>query len=109
MFEKIQFGQVLAGVPHDLDPHVQLSDEWREVRAEIKDALVLLDLAAGWNHKTIEVVGTVSRTTAILTPWWRHQMETFSALLAICAGNSPVTGELPTQRPVTRSFDVYFE
>ena len=26
--------------------------------------------------------------------WWRHQMETFSALLAICAGNSPVPGEL---------------
>ena len=25
--------------------------------------------------------------------WWRHQMETFSALLAICVGNSPVTGE----------------
>ena len=23
--------------------------------------------------------------------WWRHQMETFSALLAICAGNSSVT------------------
>ena len=23
-------------------------------------------------------------------PQWRHQMETFSALLAICAGNSPV-------------------
>ena len=23
-------------------------------------------------------------------PWWRHQMETYSALLAICAGNSPV-------------------
>ena len=21
-------------------------------------------------------------------PWWRHQMETFSALLALCAGNS---------------------
>ena len=33
-------------------------------------------------------------------------METFSALLALCAGNSPVTGEFPTQRPVTRSFDV---
>ena len=30
-------------------------------------------------------------------------METFSALLAICAGNSPVTGEFPAQRPVTRS------
>ena len=32
-------------------------------------------------------------------PWWRHQIETFVALLAICAGNSPVTGEFPTQRP----------
>ena len=27
--------------------------------------------------------------------WWRHQMETFSALLAICAGNSPVPGDFP--------------
>ena len=40
--------------------------------------------------------------------WWRHQMETCSALLAFCAGNSPVTGEFPAQRPVTRSFDVFF-
>ena len=35
-------------------------------------------------------------------------METFSALLALCVGNSPVTGEFPAQRPVTRSFDVFF-
>ena len=41
--------------------------------------------------------------------WWRHQMETFSALLTICAGNSPVPGEFPTQRPVTRRFDVLFD
>ena len=41
--------------------------------------------------------------------WWRHQMETFSALLTICAGNSTVPGEFPTQRPVTRSFDVFFD
>ena len=27
----------------------------------------------------------------------------------ICAGNSPVPGEFPTQRPVTRSFDVFFD
>ena len=39
--------------------------------------------------------------------WCRHQMETFSALLAICAGNSPVTSEFPAQRPVTQSFDVF--
>ena len=36
-------------------------------------------------------------------------MKTFSALLAICAGNSPVTGEFPSQRPVTQSFDVFFD
>ena len=41
--------------------------------------------------------------------WWRHQMETFSASLAICAGNSPVPCEFPAQRPVTRSFDVFFD
>ena len=32
-----------------------------------------------------------------------------SALLAICAGNSPVPGEFPTQRPVPRSFDVFLD
>ena len=36
-------------------------------------------------------------------------METFSALLAIYAGNSPVTGEFPAQRPVMRSFGVFFD
>ena len=41
--------------------------------------------------------------------WWRHQMDTFSALLAICAGTSSVTDELPAQRPATRSFDVFFD
>ena len=41
--------------------------------------------------------------------WWRHPMKTFSALLAICAGHWPVNGEFPTQRPMTRSFDVFFD
>ena len=43
----------------------------------------------------------------MLLAWWRHQMETFSALLSLCAWNSPVTREFPSQRPVTRSFDVF--
>ena len=34
-------------------------------------------------------------------------METFSALLPIIAGKSPVNGDFPSQRPVTRSFDVF--
>ena len=36
-------------------------------------------------------------------------METFSALLVICAGNSSVTGEFPARRPVKRCFDVFFD
>ena len=36
-------------------------------------------------------------------------METFSVLLAICVGNSPVTGEFPAQMPVTQSFDVFYD
>ena len=41
--------------------------------------------------------------------WWRHQMETFSASLALCKGNPPVTGGFTSQKPVTRSFDVFFD
>ena len=47
--------------------------------------------------------------TSVYFTWWRHQIEIFSALLALCAGNSPVSGEFPAQRPVTRSFDVFFD
>ena len=36
-------------------------------------------------------------------------METLSALLAFCAGNSPVTGDFPIKRPVTQSFDVFYD
>ena len=54
-------------------------------------------------HSIKEIVGALKGT------WWRHQMETFSALLAICAGNLPLTGEFPSQRQVVRSFDVFFD
>ena len=47
--------------------------------------------------------------TCLINARWRHQMKTLSALLATCAGNSPITGELPAQRPVTRSFDAFFD
>ena len=51
----------------------------------------------------------ITDKSAFNLPWWHQQMETFSALLAIFAVSSPVTGEFPTQRPVTRSFDVFFD
>ena len=36
-------------------------------------------------------------------------MKTFSALLALCAGNSPVTGDFPSQRPVKRRYDIFYD
>ena len=51
----------------------------------------------------------VSGIARVTWSWWRHQMKIFSASLAFCAGNSPVTGEFPAQMPVTRSCDVFFD
>ena len=53
-----------------------------------------------WRKETIDMM------TWCLFP---HQMVTFSASLALCAGNSPVTGEFPAQRPLTRSFYVFVD
>ena len=55
-----------------------------------------------------ELIWPLSLTDQLYT-WWRHQMETLSALLVLCAGNSPVTSEFPSQRPVTRSFHVFLD
>ena len=90
---------------------------WSWCRHNIETFSALLALCEG-NSPTVcwraccdawvRILATPEETTCPHT-WWRHQMETFSALLAICAGNSPVPGEFPTQRPVTWSFDVFFD
>ena len=43
------------------------------------------------------------------TPMMMSSNGNISALLALCEGNSPVTGEFPSQRPVTRSFDIFYD
>ena len=50
-----------------------------------------------------------SPVQAFGSPSWHHEMKIFSALLALCVGNSPVTGEFFSQRPVTQNFDVFFD
>ena len=37
---------------------------------------------------------------------WRHQMEAFSVILALCAGNLLVTGKFPSQKVSNADFDV---
>ena len=45
------------------------------------------------SHLAKPLAATLGSVWCFAVSWWRHQMETFSALLAICAGNSPVTGK----------------
>ena len=56
--------------------------------------------------KEIEILICTFKIQSFFT---RNQMEIFSALLVLWAGNSPVTGEFPSQNPVTRSFDVFVD
>ena len=56
--------------------------------------------ARSWNELQ-KLDYMTSWVPSIVTPakntksWWRHQMETFSALLVLCAGNSPVPVNSP--------------
>ena len=65
--------------------------------------------------KTFVLVSPINNNSASVQAvnWLRTMMSpsnaTFSALLALCAENSPVTGEFPSQWPVTRSFDAFFD
>ena len=63
-------------------------------------------LASMFLHQLVHVKCRWSVTAS--KAWWRQQMETFSALLALCEGNPPVTGVFPSQRPVAQSFDIFF-
>ena len=58
------------------------------------------------------VVFAWDRFCCYFTPSWFMMTPSngeFSALPAICAGNSPVTGEFSSQMPVTLSFDIFFD
>ena len=68
-----------------------------------------IDVCIAINDSIIPYPLVISYGVVELDTWWPHQMETFSALLAISAGNSPVPGEFPAQRPVMRSFAVFFD
>ena len=64
---------------------------------------------ARWKGESFTIHFFKTKSPRSNSPWWRHETKTFSALLAICEGNPPVTGGFPSQRPVTRSFDAFFD
>ena len=92
---------------------LKIIQHWKSKMPLLNVTYIYIYIVIGTNHHQTQCIGEVNpsrdRNRDSDDPWWSHQMETFSALLAICAGNSPVPGEFPTQRPVTRSFDVFFD
>ena len=74
----------------------------------LQERLISIDVNIGGVDRPPNIT-YISRQLPAVIPWWRHQIKTFSMLLAFCAGNSPVTGEFPAQWPVTRGFDVFFD
>ena len=84
--------------------NVFYSLHWLNISSFFLDLLDWTQIGGLWSRLVLP--GTPSNE---FSSWWRHQMETFSVLLDICAGNSPVPSEFPAQRPVTRSFDVFFD
>ena len=92
------------------------SDYTQPITGQVTSALVTEhSLSLLWARdikRTLVCITHIQATQSWLTcnrTWWRHQIEIFSALLAICAGNSPVPGEFPTQRPMTQTFDFFFD
>ena len=66
-------------------------------------------ILADTDYPPIAMIRAHMLTSVNHDQWWRHPMEALSALLVFCAGNSSVTTEFPAQRPVTRSFDIFFD
>ena len=80
--------------------------QWYDIAHRAYDIAVIKRYAVKTNSEVGKLLGP---NLLVPVSWGCHQMETFSSLRAICAGNSPVSGEFPAQRPVTRSFDIFFD
>ena len=76
---------------------------------QLIDSLKFLDMKLWTNTIDIGCFVPCLSSNRWPKPWWHHQMETFSMLLALCEGNLLVTGGFPSHRPVMWSFNVFFD
>ena len=108
-FAKFVNGKIMNGGKRFCDQHYRdiTIIIWSsiEIRAWICDGRQFM--MHPWTYEHVQC--TANRWQLHCNTRWRRQMDTFSAVLSLCAGNSPVTGESPAQKPVTRSFDVFFD
>ena len=99
--------------------HILSSQKRNHLCSNLKDILMVI-----WGYLHIDMErATLSHTARFLHHHWallqpgsseENSMMTSSngnifRVTGLCAGNSPVTGEFPAQRPVMRSFDVFFD
>ena len=70
---------------------------WQEIVTKSSPVLVTQFIRCVKGHQRVKCAQTHDGVIK-----WKH-------FLALCAGNSLVTGEFPAQRPVTRSFDGFFD
>ena len=93
---------------------------WFESDIQGKNKLLHPTVPVGCNSLSVSLVSASSGTTVLIFACvilkanddvikWKHFPRYWPALLALCAGNSPAIGELPSQRTVTQSFDVFFD
>ena len=93
---------------------ISVQDIWASVMVVLLHCVIPIAGLAGpgkWQCPQAKLEGHFNTSIVvgccgISFAWWRQQMGTFSALLALCEANSSVTGDFPSQRPVTQSFDV---
>ena len=103
--------------------HDVISKEWV---ISLKTCIQFVVLCIACDDQCWVIFGFVWSITNILQGWldgtgclafWQHHIMTSSngsifhvqVVLTHCVRNSPVTGDFPSQRPVARSFDVFFD
>ena len=74
-----------------------------ELRYILRKLYLICEVVRPWIKRKVSYINDTWRALQV------HQMETFSALLVLCAGNSPVIGEFPAQRTSNAKFDVFFD
>ena len=62
-----------------------------------------------WTCDYLSILGFFNEVLVALIRVDVIKWKKLSALLVLCEGNSPITGEFPSQRPVTRSFGAFFD
>ena len=90
----------------DLLVHVFPSPWKPKLQVQSKPPSVSMQVASAWQSCLFKVHSSSSAEKYI---WWRHKMETFPSLLALCEENPPVTGWFPSHQASNAGFDILFE